>query len=353
MHPAADDYPQVLKVAVDAVLREGVAAGEEVLSRIAYPPREIPRRPSLPRSVSARIYVRDRFHCRYCGRRVIPTVIMELLGSLYPDSFPFHPAWKGGLTHPAILSRSPVVDHVIPGSSGGDWSDEANLVTACWPCNAAKADLSLEQIGWSMRPIPTTEWNGLTSAYPALWRAAGEPKPRLHQSWLRAFESARAQPPQPTAASSIISAMFYLTDDALLAELAAKRDWLRSNPTGMAASVTKRKIKELEREATERGLETAAVRPQRRTLGRSVWWVVDAKETASNRSLHTDRTCMHLADSQVREATEREQDRLTILLHMQLSGHYSFQPKSPRTHTSASLRTTSESESTAPAGRRV
>ena len=313
MHPSADDYPRVLKAAVDAVLREGVAAGEKALAEIAYPPREIPRRPTLPRSVSARIYVRDRFHCRYCGRRVIPTVIMELLGGLYPESFPFHPAWKGGLTHPAILSRSPVLDHVTPGSSGGAWSDEANLVTACWPCNAAKADLTLEQIGWSVRPIPTSEWDGLTSSYPALWRAAGEPKPSLHQAWIKAFDRARVPPTRPEPdESSNIGAMTDVPDTELLADLEAKRDWLRSNPTGMAAAVTKRKIRELEREAERRGLEAEGSRPQQRTLGRSVWYVVNATETATNRSLHADRTFMHLADSQVREATEYERDRLTI-----------------------------------------
>ena len=312
MHPAGDDYPLVLQAAVDAVLCDGIAAGEEVLARIAYQPREIPRRPSLSRSVAARVYVRDGFHCRYCGRRVIPTVIMELLGGLYPESFPFHPAWKGGMTHPAILSRSPVVDHVVPGSSGGDWGEEGNLVTACWPCNAAKADLSLEQLGWRLRPIPVTEWDGLTSTYQALWRAAGEPKPRLHAAWLKAFETARHSAAAGDRTVVDDSRMTDMTDNELLTELDAKRDWLRSNPTGMAGSVTKRKIKELEREAEQRGLETKPARPQGQTLGRSVWFVVDARETVPNRSLHADRGCMHLADSRVREATDQEREQLTI-----------------------------------------
>lgn len=312
VHPARDDYPEILRVVVDSVLREGVAAGEKALGQIAYPPREIPRRPNLSRSVSARIYVRDRFHCRYCGRRVIPTVIMELLGGLYPESFPFHPGWKGGLTHPAILSRSPVVDHVEPGSGGGAWSDEANLVTACWPCNAAKANLSLDQIGWSVRQIPATDWDGLTSSYSALWRAAGEPKPALHQAWLNAFSAAAARRTPSETRHRFTGAMTELTDTALAAEVAAKRDWLRANPTGMLASATKRKIKELEREAADRGLEPEAARPQARAAGRSAWFVVDAKETSANRSLHADRACMHLADSQVREATEYERNRLTI-----------------------------------------
>lgn len=65
---------------------------------------------------------------------------MALLGILYPESFPYHPNWKAGLTHPAAITRSSVVDHVLPGAWGGDWNDDENLVTACWPCNGSKAD---------------------------------------------------------------------------------------------------------------------------------------------------------------------------------------------------------------------
>lgn len=112
---------------------------------------------------------------------------MELLGDVYPDDFPFHPHWRGGQTHPAVLARSPVVDHLDPGSAGGSWLDPDNLVTACWPCNARKADFTLEQLGWELLPVAQTDWAGLTRYYPALWRHAGSPKPALHQDWMRAL----------------------------------------------------------------------------------------------------------------------------------------------------------------------
>ena len=79
---------------------------------------------------------------------MIPSPIMALLGILYPQSFPFHPNWKGGATHPAINTRSPVIYPVYPGAWGGDWNADDNLVTARWPCNANKADSFLEQLGW-------------------------------------------------------------------------------------------------------------------------------------------------------------------------------------------------------------
>jgi 5-methylcytosine-specific restriction endonuclease McrA len=186
--PPADDYPAVIGEVIDAVLAGGEGAGKEALERIAYRRRELPRRPALGRALLGRVFRRDHFTCRYCGAELIPTPIMQLVAELYPDQFPYHPNWKGGETHPAILSRSPVVDHVVPGSAGGDWTDEANLVTACWPCNGRKADFTLEQLGWVLLDVDTdSKWNGLTSRYQDLWRAAGQPKPAYHKGWIAAL----------------------------------------------------------------------------------------------------------------------------------------------------------------------
>ena len=106
--------------------------------------------------------------------------------------FPFHRNWKGGRTHPAIISRSPVLDHVTPGSQGGDWAANNNLVTACWPCNAVKGDLSLEQLGWTVRARQVDGWDGLVGEYPRLWVAAGRPNSRLHAAWIKVFDDAQA-----------------------------------------------------------------------------------------------------------------------------------------------------------------
>jgi len=144
------------------------------------------RRPALSRALRCAVFRRDRFLCRYCGAKTIPTPIMELLGGLYPDSFPFESSnWRGGVTHPAVLSRSPLVDHVVPGSLGGNWTDMENLVTACNPCNSIKADFTLERIGWDVRPIEDVDWDGLTGLYTSLWEVAGRPKPEYHSGWIR------------------------------------------------------------------------------------------------------------------------------------------------------------------------
>ena len=134
------------------------------------------------------IFHRDHFCCRYCGGRTILTPVMELLGELYPDVFPFHPNWKGGMTHPAVIARSTIIDHVVPGAMGGSWRDPDNLVTACWPCNAIKSDYGLDQLGWQLQPITTDDgWDGLACYYRALWERAGKPKPAFHEAWLQAL----------------------------------------------------------------------------------------------------------------------------------------------------------------------
>jgi HNH endonuclease len=146
VNPPVDDYPTYIEAAIRALVSDGIAAGAAALEPIAYPPQTIARRPSVPLTTAARLFKRDRFSCRYCGRKTITTPIMALLGGFYPQSFPDHPNWKGGVTHPAIITRSSIIDHVHPGTWGGDWNADENLVTACWPCNAAKSDLSLEQL---------------------------------------------------------------------------------------------------------------------------------------------------------------------------------------------------------------
>lgn len=186
--PPDDDYPAVLGAVIDAVLGDGQDAGRKALESIPYSRSEVSARPTLRRALIGQIHRRDRFACRYCGAELIPTPIMQLVAELYPDLFPYHPNWKGGETHPAILSRSPVVDHIVPGSTGGDWLDEGNLVTSCWPCNGRKADFTLGQLGWTVLDVDRdSRRDGLTSRYANLWRTAGEPRPTYHKSWIAAL----------------------------------------------------------------------------------------------------------------------------------------------------------------------
>lgn len=183
----ADDYPDHLERTLEALVTGGIEAGREALAPIAYPPRSVARRRGLSRAVMATVFGRDHFICRYCNGRTILTPIMELLGVVYPDVFPFQSAgWKAGITHPAVIARSPAVDHVVPVVHGGT-DDVENLVTACTPCNSIKADFSLEILGWEMQPVGEIEWDGLGRYYVELWEHAGRPKEAYHTAWMTAL----------------------------------------------------------------------------------------------------------------------------------------------------------------------
>ena len=185
--PPEDDYPDVLERALSALAAGDPAGADAELEPIAYATTSIPRPVGLKRSVQGRIFRRDGFHCRYCGARVIPIPIMELLGAVFGERFPYHRNWKGGETHPAVLSRTAVIDHVAPAAWGGPADDE-NLVTACWPCNARKGDVSLARLGWERVPVNADDaWDGLTRYYRALWQAARCPNPKLHHDWANAL----------------------------------------------------------------------------------------------------------------------------------------------------------------------
>ena len=183
MRPQTDDFPDHLEATLRAPVNEGRAAGATALLPIAYPRRDIPKRPTLSRALRCEVFRRDRFYCGYCGGKTILEPLMALIGAIYPDLFPWDAHWRGGITHPAVISRSAVVDHVEPVATGGS-SGVENLVTACWPCNAIKADLSLEQLGWELRPVPKNEWDGLTRFYRDVWKAAGQPNPAYHLGWM-------------------------------------------------------------------------------------------------------------------------------------------------------------------------
>jgi 5-methylcytosine-specific restriction endonuclease McrA len=106
---------------------------------------------------------------------------------VFPQQFPWHQHWRGDATHVAIPLLSTEVDHVRPGSRGGEWLAVDNLVVTCPRCNSAKLDYTLDDLGWRLLEVSHPGWDGLTRWHRALWEAAGRAD---HQRpWLRALES--------------------------------------------------------------------------------------------------------------------------------------------------------------------
>jgi len=68
-------------------------------------------------------------------------------------------------THPAYWELFPTIDHVVPVTRGGADS-EVNWVTTSMVRNAAKANWTLEELGWSLRlPGSLAEWDGLMAFF--------------------------------------------------------------------------------------------------------------------------------------------------------------------------------------------
>jgi hypothetical protein len=66
------------------------------------------------------------------------------------------------VTHPAFWEMFPTIDHVVPVSRGG-LDEQSNWVTTSQLMNAAKANWSLDQLGWRLLdPAPSDAWDGLT-----------------------------------------------------------------------------------------------------------------------------------------------------------------------------------------------
>jgi len=147
-------------------------------------PSHAPRPPTSP-SILAPVLKRDKWRCRYCQRKLVAAGVIELIGSLCPEQFPFPPGHHMPVdrTHPAALRVYPSVDHVHAGSLGGDWHDQNNLVAACTPCNELKSDT----LGWGATPISEgDEWKGLTEYYRSLTERASSVRP-YHVRWMEAL----------------------------------------------------------------------------------------------------------------------------------------------------------------------
>jgi 5-methylcytosine-specific restriction endonuclease McrA len=191
--PTAKRLAAAVGELAEATLGENPTVASKVLAQIAHRVAEIEPRTSVPLATTIAVYRRDSWTCRYCGERTIPIPVLRTLSALYPDDFPHHPNWKAGQYHPAYLLLTTSLDHLHPGGRGRNWLDADNLAAACWPCNTGKSDLTLDELGWTVLDGDEvrSDWDGLTRAYPELWRLAGSPDETYHRRWLRLLTAER------------------------------------------------------------------------------------------------------------------------------------------------------------------
>jgi hypothetical protein len=147
-------------------LRSGGFAEACYILRSGYPFIAItPESRRYTEAQSLQIFMRDGFIDRYSGQRLVFPGVLRLLSRLLPQDFPFHPNWKMAETHPAYWELFPTIDHVLPLSRGGSDSD-VNWVTTSMLRNAAKANWTLQELGWCLCPVGSlVDWDGLMGSF--------------------------------------------------------------------------------------------------------------------------------------------------------------------------------------------
>jgi len=114
MYPSPDAVTDALQTVVAALVNDDATTARAHMDVIAFHRQEATlRRASSPQAL-AEAYDRDRYQCRYCGRKTVLIEVMRLLSELFPEQFPYHRNWKASQTHQAYWLISATHDHVVP-----------------------------------------------------------------------------------------------------------------------------------------------------------------------------------------------------------------------------------------------
>lgn len=108
-----------------------------------------------------RLHLRDGFHCRFCGLRVIRSEVRNKIASVYPEALPWG---RSNITqHTAFQAMWAQYDHVVPHARGGS-NEFDNLVVTCAACNFDRMNFLLAEVGLSdprLREPIRSNWDGL------------------------------------------------------------------------------------------------------------------------------------------------------------------------------------------------
>jgi hypothetical protein len=148
---------------ISAALSAGDRAEASTIARADYPfVARKPVRRVYTDEQSVRIFLRDGYVDRYTGERLIFPGALRLISQLLPSEFPIHPNWKMSECHMAYWELIPTIDHLIPIARGG-LDEESNWITTSMLRNSAKAQWTLEELGWSVFPPGDLHvWDGLS-----------------------------------------------------------------------------------------------------------------------------------------------------------------------------------------------
>jgi 5-methylcytosine-specific restriction endonuclease McrA len=155
----------VLKDISNALLKDNSAKARN-LARSKYPFQfqEKEQRQIAPLQ-SVKLFLRDGFIDRYSGHRLVFPGLLRLVSKSMPEEFPYQRNWKMSECHIAYYELSPTIDHVMPIARGGA-DIESNWATTSMLRNSAKANWTLDELGWQLVPPGNlNNWDGLMLLY--------------------------------------------------------------------------------------------------------------------------------------------------------------------------------------------
>jgi len=154
----------------------------------------------LTKELQVRVFRRDGWLCRWCGRPVVFAPAMRLVESWLrghgcASPLAYHdPRWRRDRA-PLLDHLGAVIDHIEPFARGG-LHDEPNFVTSCNKCNMRK---NSAEAGDFERRSPLarvngkygepTQWDGFTTIFVVLGSERRTELSASELSWLKALSS--------------------------------------------------------------------------------------------------------------------------------------------------------------------
>jgi 5-methylcytosine-specific restriction endonuclease McrA len=140
-------------------------------------------RKRIPKDLQVRVFRRDRWICRWCGRPVIFPPAMRYLEQLARQMGHsgrlayFDPRWRRDRA-PLLDHLGAVIDHERAFSRNGEDS-EANFVTSCNKCNARKSASEVADFKSRLPLLPVKgkygepqDWDGFSTLFVLLAKRA-------------------------------------------------------------------------------------------------------------------------------------------------------------------------------------
>jgi hypothetical protein len=187
-----DDGSAVLAEVCDALAAGQPTRACDIL-RERYPFASLTKTARKPTARgSVRLFIRDGFIDRYSGTRLVFPGTLRLISKRLPEHFPYQSSWRLDSCHIGYWELFPTIDHILPVSRNGA-DDESNCVTTSMVRNAAKANFTLEELGWTLFPPgDRTKWDGLMGWF--VTQAKADPTILVDPYLKQWFAAANAKP---------------------------------------------------------------------------------------------------------------------------------------------------------------